>query len=233
VLVEAIVEVKTREVDARTQCVRPDKQPLAWLHPRLRAWLRRLATAWLADEKRVRQTAYTIPLDVIGVVLYGQGRLLRLDHREGAWRARRDASGCLSAASACAGSSDEARVFPPRGRRRSLAHPSRLLSCMEHRHKEALRRIAEAEELWRKDGNEPLPFYLEPIGGMRRVVDHPRWNKSWAMPDKISIGTCVQTWPHLGLGSLQSTPGIVAQMFPRANQSTVKSSPATLTMSPG
>jgi RNA polymerase sigma factor (sigma-70 family) len=58
---------------------------------------------------------------------------------------------------------------------------------MEHRHKDALRRISEAEELWRRDGNEPAPFSLEPIGGMRRVMDHPRWDKSWATPDKITI----------------------------------------------
>jgi hypothetical protein len=58
---------------------------------------------------------------------------------------------------------------------------------MEHRHRDALRRIAEAEQLWRRDGHAPRPFYLEPTGGMGRVMDHPRWNKSWATPDEVTI----------------------------------------------
>jgi len=80
-----IVEIKTRRVCARAQRIRPDQQPLAWLRPRQRARLRRLAAAWLADEKHVRPTARTIRFDAIGVVLDGKGRLLRLDHIEGAW----------------------------------------------------------------------------------------------------------------------------------------------------
>jgi putative endonuclease len=79
------VEVKTRQVSVRRQSVRPDQQPLTWLRPRQRARLRRLATAWLADEKHIRPTAHTIRFDAIGVVLDGKGRLLRLDHIEGAW----------------------------------------------------------------------------------------------------------------------------------------------------
>jgi RNA polymerase sigma factor (sigma-70 family) len=58
---------------------------------------------------------------------------------------------------------------------------------MEPRHTDALRRIAEAEAFWRRDGQEPTPFYLEPVGGMQRVMEHPRWNKSWATPDKVTI----------------------------------------------
>jgi putative endonuclease len=81
----AMVEVKTRRVSARARGVRPDQQPLAWLRPRQRARLRRLATAWLADEKHVRPTARTIRFDAIGVVVDGDDRLLRLDHIEGAW----------------------------------------------------------------------------------------------------------------------------------------------------
>jgi putative endonuclease len=80
-----IVEVKTRKVGTRAQRIRPDQQPLAWLRPRQRARLRRLAAAWLADEKHVRPTAHTIRFDAIGVVLDYKGRLLRLDHIEGAW----------------------------------------------------------------------------------------------------------------------------------------------------
>ena len=78
-------EVKTRRVDARRARRRPDQQPLAWLRPRQRTRLRRLAAAWLADEKRIRPTAHTIRFDAIGVMLDAQDRLLRLDHVEGAW----------------------------------------------------------------------------------------------------------------------------------------------------
>jgi putative endonuclease len=80
------VEVKTRRVvAASSRGIRPDQQPLVWLRPRQRARLRRLATAWLADEKHIRPTAHTIRFDAIGVVLDGRDRLLRLDHIEGAW----------------------------------------------------------------------------------------------------------------------------------------------------
>lgn len=79
----AFVEVKTRRVDARA--VRPDQEPLAWLRPRQRARLRRLAVAWLGREKHIRPTAHTIRFDAVGVIVDGNDRLLRLDHLEGAW----------------------------------------------------------------------------------------------------------------------------------------------------
>jgi putative endonuclease len=79
------VEVKTRRVGVRAQSIRPDQEPLTWLRPRQRARLRRLATAWLADEKHVRPTAHTIRFDAIGVVVDSKDRLMRLDHIEGAW----------------------------------------------------------------------------------------------------------------------------------------------------
>ncbi len=80
------VEVKARRVVAAgRQGIRPDQQPLTLLRHRQRARLRRLATAWLADEKHIRPTAHTIRFDAIGVVLDGRDRLLRLDHIEGAW----------------------------------------------------------------------------------------------------------------------------------------------------
>jgi hypothetical protein len=53
------------------------------------------------------------------------------------------------------------------------------LLFMEHRHREALRRIAEADSMWCDDGHEPAPFYLMPLGGMRELIDHPNWNGSW------------------------------------------------------
>jgi len=81
----AFVEVKTRRVDARQQPPRPDQQPLVWLRPRQRIRLRKLATAWLMDQKHIRPSAHTIRFDAIGVMLDSQNRLLRLDHIEGAW----------------------------------------------------------------------------------------------------------------------------------------------------
>jgi putative endonuclease len=78
-------EVKTRRVSARASSVRPDQQPLTWLRPRQRVRLRRLAAAWLSDEKHIRPTAHTIRFDAIGVLLDTKDRLLRLDHIEGAW----------------------------------------------------------------------------------------------------------------------------------------------------
>lgn len=79
------VEVKSRRVDLRPGRPRPDQQPLHWLRPRQRIRLRKLATAWLADEKHIRPTAHTIRFDAIGVMIDSRDRLLRLDHIEGAW----------------------------------------------------------------------------------------------------------------------------------------------------
>jgi putative endonuclease len=78
-------EVKTRRVDARPYPPRSDQLPLHWLRPRQRIRLRKLATAWLTDEKHIRPTAHTIRFDAIGVTIDSRNRLLRLDHVEGAW----------------------------------------------------------------------------------------------------------------------------------------------------
>jgi putative endonuclease len=79
----AFVEVKTRRLSARG--LRPDQEPLAWLRPRQRARLRRLAVAWLARERHIRPSAHTIRFDAVGVIVDCNNRLLRLDHLEGAW----------------------------------------------------------------------------------------------------------------------------------------------------
>lgn len=78
-------EVKTRRVNSRRQGIRPDQQPLVWLRPRQRTRLRRLAAAWLHDEKHIRPYAHTIRFDAIGVILDTKDRLVSLDHIEGAW----------------------------------------------------------------------------------------------------------------------------------------------------
>jgi len=81
----AFVEVKTRRVSSHAERIRPDQEPLPWLRPRQRARLRRLARAWLSDERHARPTARTIRFNAVGVIVDGRGRLLRLDHVEGAW----------------------------------------------------------------------------------------------------------------------------------------------------
>lgn len=78
-------EVKTRRVDARQRSIRPDQEPLTALRPHQRARLRRLAAAWLREHRHTRPTAQTVRFDAIGVIVDARGRLLRLDHVEGAW----------------------------------------------------------------------------------------------------------------------------------------------------
>jgi putative endonuclease len=79
------VEVKTRRVRASERRVRPDQEPLAYLRPRQRVRLRRLARAWLSDERHERPRARTLRFDAVGVIVDAHDRLLRLDHVEGAW----------------------------------------------------------------------------------------------------------------------------------------------------
>jgi putative endonuclease len=79
------VEVKARRVGARKRSIRPDQEPLTRLRRRQRARLRRLAVAWLGDQKHIRPTAHTIRFDAVGVILDTNDRLVRLDHVDGAW----------------------------------------------------------------------------------------------------------------------------------------------------
>jgi putative endonuclease len=80
----AFVEVKTRS-GSRGRPIRPDQEPLPWLRPRQRARIRRLAVAWLRDERHERPRARTIRFDAVGVIVDERGGLLRLDHIEAAW----------------------------------------------------------------------------------------------------------------------------------------------------
>ncbi len=81
----AFVEVKTRRAGRKGRAIRPEQEPLPWLRPRQRARLRRLARAWLSDERHERPTARTIRFDAVGVIVDERGRLIRLDHLEAAW----------------------------------------------------------------------------------------------------------------------------------------------------
>jgi putative endonuclease len=71
-------EVKTRVAygDARN--------PLESLHPHKQAQVRQIARRWLA-ERPDRPRARNLRFDAIGVTLDRTGRLLRLDHLEGAF----------------------------------------------------------------------------------------------------------------------------------------------------
>jgi putative endonuclease len=81
----AFVEVKTRRAGFAGRAIRAHEEPLPWLRPRQRQRLRRLARAWLSDERHERPRARTIRFDAVGVIVDERGRLLRLDHVEGAW----------------------------------------------------------------------------------------------------------------------------------------------------
>jgi putative endonuclease len=71
-------EVKSRIAN------RANRDPLESVHPRKRAQLRRMAAQWL-HERADRPRAGELRFDAIGVTLEPDGRLLRLDHLEGAF----------------------------------------------------------------------------------------------------------------------------------------------------
>jgi putative endonuclease len=81
----AFVEVKARLARSGGRLPSPGEQPLARLRPRQRARIRRLACAWLRDSSNARPTAGTIRFDAIGVTVDRRGRLVELEHVEGAW----------------------------------------------------------------------------------------------------------------------------------------------------
>ncbi|HYB24694.1 MAG TPA: YraN family protein [Solirubrobacteraceae bacterium] len=81
----AFVEIKTRRTRACSAQTPAELDPLLWLRQRQRTRLRKLAAAWLADERRAGVGAPTIRFDAIGVIVDCRDRLVRLDHIEGAW----------------------------------------------------------------------------------------------------------------------------------------------------
>jgi putative endonuclease len=78
-------EVKTRRVACAQSSIRPHQAPLSYLRAGQRARLRRLAAAWLGEQKRTRPRARIIRFDAIGVVIDTNGTLRRLEHIEAAW----------------------------------------------------------------------------------------------------------------------------------------------------
>jgi putative endonuclease len=78
-------EVKTRLVSDRLGPGDPrTRDPLESVHPRKRAKVRRMAARWLV-ERRDRPRADELRFDAIGVTVDPAGRLLRIDHLEGAF----------------------------------------------------------------------------------------------------------------------------------------------------
>jgi putative endonuclease len=78
-------EVKARRVAAGQRSIRADQDPLTALRPRQRARLRRLAAAWLREQRHTRPAAETIRFDAIGVIVDASGEPLRVEHLRGAW----------------------------------------------------------------------------------------------------------------------------------------------------
>jgi putative endonuclease len=77
-------EVKTRRLGRSSSQLDPEQRPLVALRPRQRAKLRRLAGAWLHEQRR-RPTARAIRFDAIGVIVDERGAPHALEHIEGAW----------------------------------------------------------------------------------------------------------------------------------------------------
>jgi putative endonuclease len=74
----AFCEVKTRRVGFRLGT------PFEAIHPRKRGQVRRMVRSWLM-ERRERPAAPEIRCDAIGVTVDGSGRLLAIEHLEGAF----------------------------------------------------------------------------------------------------------------------------------------------------
>jgi putative endonuclease len=78
-------EVKTRRVRASASRSSFAHQPLLGLGRAQRIRQRRLASAWLTDPHTPRLHAESIRFDAIGVSVDHEGRLLSIEHIEGAW----------------------------------------------------------------------------------------------------------------------------------------------------
>jgi putative endonuclease len=78
------VEVKTRRISRRGEVIREHEEPLRGIGRRQRLRIRRLAAAWLGDQRQ-RPHAEEIRFDAIGVIVDSAGALRRIDHVEGAF----------------------------------------------------------------------------------------------------------------------------------------------------
>jgi len=78
-------EIKTRRSAAGAARLDPHETPLAGLRAGQQRRIRRLACAWLADSAQRRPHARKLRFDAVGVVVDGRGRLVSLEHLEGAF----------------------------------------------------------------------------------------------------------------------------------------------------
>ncbi len=58
---------------------------------------------------------------------------------------------------------------------------------MDQAHKDALRRIYQADRQLHAAGRDAVSFQLLNLGRMERAIDHPRWDRSWAVPTEHVI----------------------------------------------
>ncbi len=79
------VEVKTRRVSRARAAIGEHEDPLQGIDPRQRRRIRRLAAAWLRDERQRRPRADAVRFDAIGVVVDAAGACRRLAHIEDAF----------------------------------------------------------------------------------------------------------------------------------------------------
>jgi putative endonuclease len=79
------VEVKTRRVSSRCTSAVGSVHPLEGLRPRQQSRLRRLALAWLSEDRASRPRARALRFDAVGVLIDERDRLLGLEHLEAAW----------------------------------------------------------------------------------------------------------------------------------------------------
>jgi putative endonuclease len=78
-------EVKTRRIAARQRTPRADQDPLAGLRAGQRTRIRRLAAAWLSENRGRRPGAAEIRFDALGVILDTRSAVRRVQHIEAAW----------------------------------------------------------------------------------------------------------------------------------------------------
>jgi putative endonuclease len=79
------VEVKTRRVLRHDSSIREHGQPLQGFGLRQRRRIRRLAAAWLRDQRNRRPRAESIRFDAIGVVVDAAGAPRRIEHVQDAF----------------------------------------------------------------------------------------------------------------------------------------------------
>jgi hypothetical protein len=65
--------------------------------------------------------------------------------------------------------------------------PGDTICRVESEHRDALRRVYQAEQAWRQEQQPSRPFLLLHTGGMQSEIDHPGWDPSWAVPTEQTI----------------------------------------------